>query len=139
VAVNGFDAVGAHILRFVSPLTGRTLSSVPTPASGPQCIFDQRSVIVCAAPDRTLAVDSTTGRQLWQIADTANSDIAPDIAAAWHGIIYARTNGQEYIDARTGAAHPDPDGINPLAVNEFAALAMGSGDSDGILLAYPTR
>lgn len=64
---------------------------------------------VCSTPGQdstatATALDSTTGRLLWQLPDKASGRIAPSVTAIWHGAVYGSTeNGAVVLDARTGA------------------------------------
>ena len=139
VGVSGSDAAtGAHVLQLDSTVSGHTANSITAAVNSPQCLYDDRSAIVCAAPNQSIAFDAGSGRILWRLADTAGHQVAPDIATAWHGLVYARTdNGPEYLDARRGTRRPSPMAVDPLEVDQYVALVVVPAGTGTALLAYP--
>ncbi|WP_189192469.1 PQQ-binding-like beta-propeller repeat protein [Streptomyces albiflavescens] len=111
---------------------GSSAGSIDGDTFGLQCLYDGRSVTVChttMSDGRVFAVDSKTGKLLWQLPEKGSDRLVPTVTSAWHGIVYGETsNGPLLLDARTGADRADKPGIAPVAVNEFIGLALDDND-----------
>lgn len=112
--------------------TPSTKLSIP-PAPTSSCRYDGTSVTVCYTPaehpdDRAAAaVDATTGAQLWAMPDynTSNKP-APLITAAWHGLVYATTDGTQTVVFRANNRTPirTTPGAAPGVVADQAAMSI---------------
>lgn len=138
VRVRGYaDDGGARFDRLLKPGTGKVQADVPEGLDNLSCPFDQAKTLVCASQNRLVALDSTSGKELWRLEDDqADGRFAPDVTASWHGRIYARASSTTAValDARTGKDRPAGLDVAPVLVNEYQGLVL----VDRELLAYPT-
>ncbi|MFI8423691.1 PQQ-binding-like beta-propeller repeat protein [Streptomyces sp. NPDC085479] len=82
---------------------------------------------VSTSPRRLVALDSTSGKELWRLEDDqADGRFVPDVTASWHGRIYARASSHTAValDARTGKDWPAGLDVAPVLVNEYQGLAL---------------
>ncbi|MFP3988407.1 PQQ-binding-like beta-propeller repeat protein [Streptomyces sp. E11-3] len=121
-------------LGLVNPATGKYKQLFES-AAAVKCHYDQKSVTVCTPRSNTswgkkvvFALDAKRGDVLWQLPDESGRRVRPDVTTAWHGRVYARTGaGPVVLDARSGKDVETDPGIAPVAVNEYAGLAMTEG------------
>lgn len=133
---------GDPSLLFLDPGTGAEKSRVDgpkslTPSSFGECLYDERSVLVCQHDGAVTGFDARTGAQLWNLPDRAANRVAPSsVTAAWHGAVYGTTAGHEPIvlDALTGEDRSTTVGVAPVLVSEYAGI--GAND-EGTPTAYP--
>ncbi|MGF1426505.1 PQQ-binding-like beta-propeller repeat protein [Kitasatospora sp. LaBMicrA B282] len=138
VSAQDFES-GAWSAQLVDDATGHAapVASFDSGTAVSQCLYDDRSVILCANDSTVVAADATDGHQLWSLPDAAHHRVAPKVSALWHGLAYGVTeNGPVILDARTGADRSAGPTITPLLVDGYTALAYDGGHSD--LRAYPT-
>ncbi|WP_344446192.1 PQQ-binding-like beta-propeller repeat protein [Kitasatospora nipponensis] len=127
---------GKSEARLLDAATGHPTVDLGTDLTGTDCRYDDRSVTVCSTGGTVVAVDATTGQQLWKLPDDAAHRVAPKVSAVWHGLVYGTTeNGPVILDARSGADHPGTPAAAPVLVNGYSGLAL-SDKQDG-LFAYP--
>ncbi|MFD6798651.1 PQQ-binding-like beta-propeller repeat protein [Streptomyces cyaneofuscatus] len=128
---------GARFDRLLQSGTGKVQADVPEGLDNLSCPFDQAKTLVCASRSGLVALDSTSGKELWRLEDgQADGRFAPKATASWHGRIYARASSTTAValDARTGKDRPAGLDVAPVLVNEYQGLVL----VDGELLAYPT-
>jgi hypothetical protein len=104
--------------------TGMTTGTAVDVASL-DCLYDQRSVIVCSDDKEVKAVDAKSHEVLWTISDDNRDRVVPRIDATWHGAVYgmAAANGQYVVlDARTGKDRPGSLELSLALVNEYIGL-----------------
>ncbi len=118
------ESVGGGFFLAGSLRDSRTGKAVPgTGDSYLRCFYDQRSVVVCGGKETVRGVDTRSHEVLWTISGDDPSRKMPEVAAAWHGAVYAGTGpGNVVLDARTGKDRSVFDGVNPFTVNEYAAV-----------------
>lgn len=129
---------GARFDRLLKPGTGKVQADVPEGLDNLSCPFDQAKTLVCASQSLLVALDSTSGKELWRLEDgQADGRFAPKVTASWHGRIYARASSTTAValDARTGKDRPAGLDVAPVLVNEYQGLVL----VDRELLAYPTE
>lgn len=101
---------------------------------GMSCAWDNKSVTVCSGVGIVMALDSTSGKELWRLPDQAANRVAPHVTTLWHGAVYGTAgNGAVVLDATTGQDIATPT-IAPIQVSATTALAE---DPTGDLRAYP--
>ncbi|MEU1629614.1 hypothetical protein ABZ746_30795 [Streptomyces sp. NPDC020096] len=77
-----------------------------------RCIYDQRSVVVCAG-NVAFGMDPHSGKVLWSLPDSSGR-IAPQVTGAWHGVVYGQTdNGPVALEALTGKDKQSSPGAAP--------------------------
>ncbi|MFD6329465.1 PQQ-binding-like beta-propeller repeat protein [Streptomyces niveus] len=139
VRVRGYAGDGGtRFDRLLKPGTGKVQADVPEGLADLSCPFDQAKTLVCTSKKRLVALDSTSGKELWRLEDDqADGRFASDVTASWHGRIYARASSTTAValDARTGKDRPAGLDVAPVLVNEYQGLVL----VDRELLAYPTR
>ncbi|MEU0148983.1 PQQ-binding-like beta-propeller repeat protein [Streptomyces sp. NPDC006288] len=129
---------GAPFDRLLKSGTGKVQADVPEGLDNLSCPFDQAKTLVCTSQSLLVALDSTSGKELWRLEDgQADGRFAPNVTAFWHGRIYARASSTTAValDARTGKDRPARLDIAPVLVNEYQGLVL----VDRELLAYPTE
>ncbi|NUP46898.1 MAG: toll/interleukin-1 receptor domain-containing protein [Catenulispora sp.] len=68
------------------------------------CRYDHQATVVCSGSPSADGFDATTWKKLWSLPDAAADRSAPNVTAAWHGVVYGAVNGIAVaLDARTGA------------------------------------
>ncbi|WP_406083401.1 PQQ-binding-like beta-propeller repeat protein [Streptomyces virginiae] len=137
VRVRGYADGGQHFDQLRNPDTGKVQADVPKGLENVSCPYDQAETLVCAVPSSIVALDSTSGKELWRLKDgQADGRSAPQVTASWHGRIYTRVSSTSAVtlDARSGKDMPTGPKIAPVLVNEYQGLVL----VDRELLAYPT-
>ncbi|MEV8534721.1 PQQ-binding-like beta-propeller repeat protein [Streptomyces sp. NPDC051211] len=137
VRVRGYAEGGRHFDRLLNPDTGKVQADVPDGLANVSCPYDQAETLVCAVSSIIVALDSTSGKELWRLKDDqADGRSAPEVTASWHGRIYTRVSSTSAVtlDARTGKDMPTRPEVAPVLVNEYQGLVL----VDRELLAYPT-
>ncbi|WP_176743542.1 outer membrane protein assembly factor BamB family protein [Streptomyces agglomeratus] len=137
VRADGYAEGGRRLDRLLNPDTGKVQADVPKGLESVSCPYDRAETLVCAASSIIVALDSTSGKELWRLKDDqADGRSAPKVTASWHGRIYARVSSTSAVtlDARTGKDMPTRPKVTPVLVNEYQGLVL----VDGELLAYPT-
>ncbi|WP_329004280.1 PQQ-binding-like beta-propeller repeat protein [Kribbella sp. NBC_00709] len=97
--------------------TGAMVQSVSTPpsdsigASDYDCFADQATSVVCTAgagaDGELIGLDDTTGKKVWGFTSKSGGRVVPSVTAAFHGVVYAKTEAQPVLlDAKTGADLP---------------------------------
>ncbi|MFC8002816.1 PQQ-binding-like beta-propeller repeat protein [Streptomyces olivaceus] len=139
VRVRGYAGdEGTRFDRLLKPGTGKVQADVPKGLDSLSCPFDQAKTLVCTSQSLLVALDSTSGKELWRLEDgQADGRFAPKVTACWHGRIYARASSTTAValDARTGKDRPAGLDVAPVLVNEYQGLVL----VDSELLAYPTE
>jgi hypothetical protein len=107
-----------------------------------KCMYDQVSVVACYSDDingpTLIGFDATSLRQLWELPDPAGNRIAPELHAAYKGLLYTEAdNGDVILNARTGADEVDDVPIAPDLVVPGYGLVRDDSDGDNTLFAYP--
>ena len=105
------------------------------------CMYDQVSIVACYAGEingaSLIGFDATTLKQLWKLPDPAGTRIAPELHAAYKGLLYtAADNDDVILNARTGADEVVVP-IAPDLVVPGYGLVRDDSDGDNALLAYP--
>ena len=105
------------------------------------CMYDQVSVVACYADEidgaSLIGFDATSLKQLWALPDPAGTRIAPELHAAYKGLLYtAADNDDVILNARTGADEVVVP-IAPDLVVPGYGLVRDDSDGDHELLAYP--
>lgn len=145
VVVNRSDYGNGHpFLLFLDPATGT--EKVKLEGEGGfgistygDCLYDQRSVLVCTQDGVVTGYDARTVRKLWSLPDDAANRVAPArLTVAWHGALYGTTQGRQPIvlDARTGKDRSTEVGATPFWVSKYAGIGV---DEDGAPKAYPVK
>ncbi|MFF9046210.1 PQQ-binding-like beta-propeller repeat protein [Streptomyces parvulus] len=138
VRVRGYAGdEGTRFDRLLKPGTGKVQADVSKGLDSLSCPFDQAKTLVCTSQSLLVALDATSGKELWRLEDDqADGRFAPKVTACWHGRIYARASSTAAValDARTGKDRPAGLDVAPVLVNEYQGLVL----VDGELLAYPT-
>ncbi|MCD9143750.1 outer membrane protein assembly factor BamB family protein [Streptomyces albireticuli] len=121
------DGVGPGGSLLLDPTSGTTrLDSGDTSLDA--CRYDGGSITVCAGSDGSgdasvWAVDVRDARVLWRLPDRPAGRIAPEVTAAWHGVVYAQADQAMTLDARTGRdLDPDVGLVSPALVNDGYGL-----------------
>jgi outer membrane protein assembly factor BamB len=105
------------------------------------CMYDQVSVVACYAGDingaSLIGFDATSLKQLWALPDPAGTRVAPELHAAYKGLLYtAADNDDVILNALTGADEQVVP-IAPDLVVPGYGLVRDDSDGDNELLAYP--
>lgn len=125
-------------LRMVDPTDGAIKSVIEQEGSlgrtqlGVDCLFDQKTSMVCSMDDRWLSMFDTSSRKwLWRLPDDSAGRVAPKVNFAWHGAVYGETrDGPVVIDAMTGKDREVNPGITAYHVNQYVGIGpdpQGSG------------
>ncbi|MFH9871611.1 PQQ-binding-like beta-propeller repeat protein [Streptomyces lydicus] len=138
VAVTGRDYKSGDSIGVLLKPVGSKAADLAGDASSLTCHYDEASVTVCQTEEpRTLALDATTGKELWSLPEKGSNRVAPTVTAAWHGVVYGTTsNGPVALDAKTGADRSTSPGAAPVAVNEYTGVALDQAEHH-TLIAYP--
>ncbi|MCR8577512.1 PQQ-like beta-propeller repeat protein [Streptomyces sp. Isolate_219] len=138
VAITGTDYNSGDSVGVLLKPDGSKAADLTGDSSGLTCHYDDASVTVCQTEEpRTLALDATTGKQLWSLPEKGGNRVAPTVTAAWHGVVYGTTgNGPVALDAKTGADRSTSPGAAPVAVNEYTGVALDQADHR-TLIAHP--
>ncbi|MFJ5803748.1 outer membrane protein assembly factor BamB family protein [Streptomyces decoyicus] len=138
VAITGTDYDSGDSIGVLLKPDGSTAADLTGDSSGLTCHYDDASVTICQTEEpRTLALDATTGKQLWSLPEKGGNRVAPTVTAAWHGVVYGTTsNGPVALDAKTGADRSTSPGAAPVAVNEYTGVALDQTEHR-TLIAYP--
>ena len=107
-----------------------------------ECMYDQVSVVACYSNGLSgaslIGFDATSLEQLWELPDPAGTRVAPELHAAYKGLLYtAADNGDVILNARTGADEVVNVPIAPDLVVPGYGLVGDDSDGDNALLAYP--
>lgn len=107
-----------------------------------ECMYDQVSVVACYSDGingaSLIGFDATSLKQLWELPDPAGTRVAPDLHAAYKGLLYtAADNGDVILNARTGADEVVNVPIAPDLVVPSYGLVADDSNGDNALLAYP--
>ena len=133
VESDGQLSTSAHrsTIQLLSAAIGTSATQLPSLAmsESSRCVYDQTSVTVCSASTDpragarvVVAVDATTGRQLWSLPNQCPSDDgseAPLITTAWHRLVLttrdnATTDGPPArLSAETTPRAPAPPSTKP--------------------------
>ncbi|MET9568544.1 hypothetical protein ABZY34_05270 [Streptomyces virginiae] len=140
------DAAGPGTVRVTGPqvgengdqlldvTSGKARATMPPGLRGASCTYDRAVTLVCTPGFAVVAVDSTTGKQLWALKDGEVGRTPPKVTAVWHGRVYGRAvGGAVVLDARTGADMPTKPEVAPLLVTEYTGLVL----DDNRLYSYP--
>ncbi|RCV48908.1 outer membrane protein assembly factor BamB family protein [Marinitenerispora sediminis] len=95
-----------------------------------RCMEDaSATVVVCAGPDEgALALDSSTGQQLWRLPADTSATWTGTPTAAYGDLMYVSSeDATVVIDPATGALVHDDAGTAPDAVSSSAALVWDEG------------
>ncbi|HZX08679.1 hypothetical protein [Kribbella sp.] len=81
--------------------------------NGWECFDDQASSVACVKQqqadnaDTIIGFDDTTGKKAWGFSNNSGNRNVPIVTAAYHGVLYAKTEAQSVLlDAKTGADLP---------------------------------
>lgn len=120
-----YDGTYNNMLYSVDITTG-AVQPVKSPVVkddiGYKCLGDQADAVVCVAGshrrEEILGLDDSTGKKTWGYTRESESRIIPEVTAAFHGIIYAKTEAQPVLmDAATGndvpTSTPTPSDSTP--------------------------
>ncbi|MFE1175386.1 PQQ-binding-like beta-propeller repeat protein [Streptomyces sp. NPDC058773] len=138
VAITGSDYNSGDSIGVLMKPDGSKAAGLTGDSSSLTCHYDDASVTVCQTEEpRTLALDATTGKELWGLPEKSGNRVAPTVTAAWHGLVYGTTsNGPVALDAKTGADRSTSPGSAPVAVNEYTGVALDRADHR-TLIAHP--
>jgi hypothetical protein len=123
-----------QLLKADTGAPGTRLSIRPDPSS--RCLYDGATTTVCFVPDpqpqqRTaVGVDAQTGRQLWVTPDyTTSNEQAPLVTAAWHGRLYATSDGvgTKVYQADNRVILRDSAGPPPMVVSDHTGVGLDQG------------
>jgi hypothetical protein len=128
------DVFSSHTY-LVSTRNGKVLKTLPDSYS---CMYDQVSVVACYSQAPTLiGLDATSLNELWELPNPAGTRIAPQLHAAYKGLLYTEAdNGDVILNARTGADLVPGIPIAPDLVVPGYGLVRDHSNSDNTLLAY---
>ncbi|WP_327576394.1 MULTISPECIES: hypothetical protein [unclassified Streptomyces] len=100
--------------------------------AGRQCVYDQRSVVVCGVDGYLAALDAHTHKVLWKLTTDDPSREVPKVTTAWHGAVYGGVagHGNVILDASTGKDRGTYSAGYLTLMNEY-----GGRDQD--LTVYP--
>lgn len=123
----------------LSTSNGAVLKTLPDMYT---CMYDQVSVVACYSDGingaSLIGFDATSLRQLWELPNPAGTRIAPELHAAYKGLLYTEAdNGDVILNARTGADEVDNVPIAPDLVVPGYGLVRDDSDGDNTLFAYP--
>jgi outer membrane protein assembly factor BamB len=123
----------------VSTQSGKVLKTLPGSYA---CKYDQVSVVACyysaATTANLIAFDVTSLNELWELPDPAGTRIAPQLHAAYKGLLYTEAdNGDVILNARTGTDLVANVPIAPDLVVPGYGLVNNESNGDNTLLAYP--
>ncbi|MGG7576077.1 PQQ-binding-like beta-propeller repeat protein [Streptomyces sirii] len=137
VAVVGIDYNSGDSIGVLLKPVGSKAADLTGDPSGLTCHYDDASVTVCQTEEsRTLALDATTGKELWSLPEKGGNRVAPTVTAAWHGVVYGTTsNGPVTLDAKTGADRNTSPGAAPVAVDAYTGVALDA--EHRTLIAHP--
>jgi len=102
------------------------------------CVYDQRSVVVCYNGDQWIsALDAKTGTWMWTFTKD-DGRLVPIVTGTWHGVVYGWVDNLRWIvlDAKTGADREQNPGTAPSVVNESMAIGPWPGGGKGSSI-YP--
>ncbi|MEU8780211.1 PQQ-binding-like beta-propeller repeat protein [Streptomyces sp. NPDC048637] len=138
IAITGNDYTSGDAFSTMLTADGSKAADLSGDLSELTCRYDDASVLICQTGEpRTLALNATTGKQLWTLPEKGTNRIAPTVTAAWHGVVYGTTgNGPVALDAKTGADRSTSPGAAPVAVNEYTGVALDQADHR-TLIAHP--
>lgn len=107
-----------------------------------KCMYDQVSVVGCYSSGingaSLIGFDATSLKQLWELPDPAGTRVAPELHAAYRGLLYTTAdNGDVILNARTGADEVVNVAIAPDLVVPGYGLVRDDSNGDNWLLAYP--
>ena len=123
--------IGDATTYLLNPTDGKLIAELPDRY---ECVADQLDTIVCEGYDTLIGVDSTSGRQLWQLPDANSGRIQPTLHTAFHGRVYAKaTHTAVTLDTRTGVDVTPDAGIAPHIVVPGYGLVI----VDHTLYAHP--
>lgn len=118
---------------FLDATTGKVKEQSTADYTGVRCRFDGKDVTVCAKTGWAAALDATTAKTLWTLPDDANTRVAPQVTAVWHGAVYGTTeNGPVVLDARAGTDREVAPGLAPLVVNEYVGIGAPPNGGSGV-------
>ena len=98
------------------------------------CRSDEQSTIICstAAQDSAavIALDESSGTELWRLPQKSENRIAPRVTAVWHGFLYGTTASgtRVVLSTRTGRDVNDTPGAAPVLVDGTVGIAA-TGDT----------
>lgn len=101
-----------------------TTSGTAAMFTGSNCVYDQRSVLLCGTDQRLAALDTRTHKVLWKITEDDPAREVPRLITAWHGVVYAAVDGRGgvLLDAATGKDRGTYESGYLTTVNEYGAL-----------------
>ncbi|MFG1923003.1 PQQ-binding-like beta-propeller repeat protein [Cryptosporangium sp. NPDC048952] len=125
------------VVAYLDIATGKVRDRSATDYTDVRCRFDGKDVTVCARTGWAAALDAATGKTLWELPDQANTRVAPQVTAVWHGAVYGTTdNGPVVLDARSGKDREVAPGLAPMVVNEYIGIGQPPNGGSGVR-AYP--
>lgn len=140
-AIAAFESDGpfSDETYLLSTSDGTVLKKLP---DAYKCMYDQVSVVACYSSGingaSLISFDATSLNELWGLPDPAGTRIAPDLHAAYKGLLYTEAdNGDVILNARTGADLVTGVPIAPDLVVPGYGLVSDSSNGDNTLLAYP--
>ncbi|MGW6281010.1 hypothetical protein [Kribbella sp. NPDC055071] len=108
---------------------------------GYTCFADHATSVVCTDGKELIGLDDTTGKKAWGFNDKSGGRIVPDLTAAFHGVVYAKTEAQPVLlDAKTGqdlpsaapSGTPSPGGSPSSSDTPTSGDTPSSGDSPSV-------
>ncbi|MBP2353532.1 hypothetical protein JOF29_004642 [Kribbella aluminosa] len=129
--------------------TGAVVATPPPPAKdstqagGWSCFWDQATAVACTGKtgsnnngtDTIIGFDDATGKKTWGFSNDSGNRNVPDVTAAFHGVLYAKTEAQPVLmDAKTGADLPSaaPSGSPSASDSPSTGDTPSGGDSPSV-------
>jgi hypothetical protein len=139
IATFEFDGTFSDETYLLSTSDGTVLKKLP---DAYQCMYDQVSVVACYSSGingaSLIGFDAASLNELWGLPNPAGARIAPDLHAAYKGLLYTEAdNGDVILNARTGADLVTDVPIAPDVVVPGYGLVSDNSNGDDTLLAYP--
>ena len=122
------------LVAFLDVATGKVREQSTADYTGVRCRFDGKDVTVCAKSGWAAGLDAVSAKVLWELPDQADTRVAPQVTAVWHGAVYGTTdNGPVVLDARSGQDREVSPGLAPMVVNEYVGIGQPpTGGGSGV-------
>ncbi|HWD83418.1 MAG TPA: hypothetical protein VG497_31180 [Kribbella sp.] len=137
--------VGFDIAIYAVDLSTGAVAVTPLPRlksstqiSAWSCIPDEATSVACTGrtspdgnrDDTIIGFDDATGKKAWGFSNDSGNRNVPDLTAAYHGVLYAKTEAQPVLmDAKTGADLPSASPSGSPSSSD--SPSSGTTPSDG--------
>ena len=114
-------------------------ASISTNILGWSCFWDEATTVACTgnttytsnATDTIIGFDDATGKKAWGFSNDSGNRNVPELTAAYHGVLYAKTEAQPVLlDAKTGADLPGASPSGTPSSSDSPSTGATPSDSD---------